>query len=71
MDQENKLVDDFDSGKITWVIDREGDRSGDAYNGGKSRKRKGMKPNIKSRIRKNRKTISKRKPKKSRKYRSK
>jgi hypothetical protein len=52
--QEEELVNDLESGKITWVIDRIGDRTGDAAKG------------LKSRRRKMRKTISKRNPKKSR-----
>ena len=54
--QEEKLVNGLDSGEITWVIDRIGDRSGDSAKGAKSRRRK------------RRKTIRKRKPRKSRKY---
>ena len=49
--QEEQLLDSLDSGEITWVIDRSGDRA------------KG----VKSRRRKRRKTIRKRKPRKSRK----
>ena len=55
--QEEKLIDGLDSGEITWVIDRIGDRSGDSAKG------------VKSRRRKRRKTIRKRKPRKSRKPR--
>jgi hypothetical protein len=55
--QEEKLLDGLDSGEITWVIDRMGDRSGDSAKGVKSRRRK---------MRKMRKTIRKRNPKKSR-----
>jgi hypothetical protein len=55
--QEEKLVDGLESGEITWVIDRIGDRSGDAAKG------------VKSRRRKRRKTIRKRKPRKSKKMR--
>jgi hypothetical protein len=55
--QEEKLIDGLESGEITWVIDRIGDRSGDAAKG------------VKSRRRKRRKTIRKRKPRKSRKMR--
>jgi hypothetical protein len=55
--QEEKLVDGLESGEITWVIDRIGDRSGDAAKG------------VKSRRRKRRKTIRKRKPRKSKKLR--
>jgi len=55
--QEEKLVDGLESGEITWVIDRIGDRSEDAAKG------------VKSRRRKRRKTIRKRKPRKSRKMR--
>ena len=54
--QEEKLLDDLESGEITWVIDRTGDRTGDTAKGRKSRKSK------------RRKTM-KRKPRKSRKYR--
>lgn len=53
--QEEKLLDGLDSGEITWVIDRRGDRTGDTAKGVKSRKRK------------MRKTFRKRNPKKSRK----
>jgi hypothetical protein len=55
--QEEKLIDGLESGEITWVIDRIGDRSGDAAKG------------VKSRRRKRRKTIRKRKPRKSKKMR--
>ena len=55
--QEEKLLDGLESGEITWVIDRTGDRSGDSAKG------------VKSRRRRRRKTIRKRKPKRSRKYR--
>ena len=55
--QEEKLLDDLESGEITWVIDRTGDRTGDAAKGRKSRKSK------------RRKTMKKRRSKKSRKYR--
>jgi hypothetical protein len=55
--QEEKLIDGVESGEITWVIDRIGDRSGDAAKG------------VKSRRRKRRKTIRKRKPRKSKKMR--
>ena len=55
--QEEKLLDSLDSGEITWVIDRTGDRTGDAAKGRKSRKSK------------RRKTMKKRRSKKSRKYR--
>jgi hypothetical protein len=55
--QEEKLIDGLESGEITWVIDRIGDRSGDAAKG------------VKSRRRKRRKTILKRKPRKSKKMR--
>jgi hypothetical protein len=55
--QEEKLLDDLESGEITWVIDRTGDRTGDAAKGRKSRKSK------------RRKTMKKRKSRKSRKYR--
>lgn len=51
--QEEKLLDGLDSGEITWVIDRRGDRTGDSAKGVKSRRRM-------------RKTIRKRNPKKSR-----
>jgi hypothetical protein len=51
--QEEKLLDGLDSGEITWVIDRRGDRTGDSAKGVKSRRRR-------------RKTIRKRNPKKSR-----
>ena len=53
--QEEKLLDALDSGEITWVIDRRGDRTGDSAKG------------VKSRRRKMRKTNRKRNPKKSRK----
>lgn len=52
--QEEKLLDGLDSGEITWVIDRRGDRSGDTAKG------------VKSRRRKMRKTFRKRNSKKSR-----
>ena len=55
--QEEELVNGLDSGEITWVIDRIGDRSGDSAKGAKSRRRK------------RRKTIKKRKAQKSRKPR--
>ena len=55
--QEEKLIDGLESGEITWVIDRIGDRSGDAAKG------------VQSRRRKRRKTIRKRKPRKSKKMR--
>jgi hypothetical protein len=55
--QEEKLVNSLESGEITWVIDRTGDRTGDAAKGRKSRKSK------------RRKTMKKRRSKKSRKYR--
>jgi hypothetical protein len=55
--QEEKLLDDLESGEITWVIDRTGDRTGDSAKGRKSRKSK------------RRKTMKKRKSRKSRKYR--
>ena len=58
--QEEKLVNSLESGEITWVIDRIGDRSGDSAKGVKLRRRKS---------RKTRKTIRKSKPKKSRKSR--
>ena len=54
--QEERLLDDLESGEITWVIDRIGDRSGDTAKGVKSRRRM-------------RKTIRKRKSRKSRKPR--
>jgi hypothetical protein len=54
--QEEELVNGLESGEITWVIDRIGDRSGDSAKGVKSRRRR-------------RKTIRKRKPRKSRKPR--
>ena len=54
--QEEELLDGLESGEITWVIDRIGDRSGDTAKGVKSRRRR-------------RKTIRKRKPRKSRKPR--
>jgi hypothetical protein len=54
--QEEKLVHSLDSGEITWVIDRTGDRTASTAKG------------VKSRRRKRRKTIRKRKPRKSRKY---
>jgi hypothetical protein len=53
--QEEKLLDGLDSGEITWVIDRIGDRSGDSAKG------------VKSRRRRRRKTVRKRNPKRSRK----
>jgi hypothetical protein len=55
--QEDQIVDALDSGEITWVIDRIGDRTGDTGKG------------VKSRRRKRRKTIRKRKPRKSKKMR--
>ena len=55
--QEEELVNGLESGEITWVIDRIGDRSGDSAKGAKSRRRK------------RRKTIKKRKAQKSRKPR--
>ena len=55
--QEEKLLHGLESGEITWVIDRTGDRTGDAAKGRKSRKSK------------RRKTMKKRRSKKSRKYR--
>jgi hypothetical protein len=55
--QEENIVDGLDSGEITWVIDRTGDRTGDTGKG------------VKSRRRRRRKTNRKRKPRKSRKYR--
>jgi hypothetical protein len=57
--QEEKLLDDLESGEITWVIDRTGDRTGDTAKGRKSRKSK------------RRKTMKKRKSRKMRKLRSK
>ena len=63
--QEEKLVNSLESGEITWVIDRIGDRSGDSAKGVKLRRRKSRK------TRKTRKTIRKSKPKKSRKSRAK
>ena len=57
--QEEKLLDDLESGEITWVIDRTGDRTGDSAKGRKSRKSK------------RRKTMKKRKSRKLRKLRSK
>jgi hypothetical protein len=60
--QEEKLLDSLDSGEITWVIDRTGDRTGDAAKGRKSRKSKRSKKS---------KTMKKRKSRKMRKYRSK
>jgi hypothetical protein len=54
--QEEQLVNGLESGEITWVIDRRGDRSGDSAKGVKSRRRR-------------RNTIRKRKPRKSRKPR--
>ena len=57
--QEEELVNDLESGKITWVIDSTGDRTGDAAKG------------LKSRRRKMRKTIRKRNPKKSRRIKGK
>jgi hypothetical protein len=55
--QEEELLQGLDTGEITWVIDRIGDRSGDSAKGAKSRRRK------------RRKSIIKRKPRKSRKAR--
>ena len=63
--QEEKLVNSLESGEITWVIDRIGDRSGDSAKGVKLRRRKSRK------TRKTRKTIRKSKSRKSRKYRAK
>lgn len=60
--QEEKLLDSLDSGEITWVIDRTGDRTGDAAKGRKSRRSKRSKKS---------KTMKKRKSRKMRKYRSK
>ena len=54
--EEEKLLNGLESGEITWVIDRIGDRSGDTAKGRKSRRRR-------------RKTIRKRKSRKSRKPR--
>jgi len=53
--QEEKILDGLDSGEITWVIDRIGDRTGDAAKGVKSRRRK-MRKRKSRKSRKSRKT---------------